>query len=197
MPSKICRLTLGTVCLSLLIISVSANKPSKSENKALESAGLGLGIEIALEKPFYIPAGTATKGMAAVIKIPLSSNLKSQGISAVKLVPQMTDGKVKVTVFVLKGDATNLKSCKELNQLKSTKIDTIVAGPNKEVAITKLRDYGGVLKFRVVPKKVFPDFGGIGGEGCGCATCGNLACCPNPNSCMGCGTCGTACCVQE
>ena len=139
--------------------------------------------------------------MAAVIKIPLSTNLKPQSISAVKLVPMMIDGKVKVTVFLLEGDTTNLKSCKELDQLKSKKIVTFVVGLNKEVAITKLRNYGvnfdkGNLEFRVVPKKVFPDFGGIGGEGCGCATCGGLLCCPNPNSCIGCGSCGLACCMQ-
>jgi hypothetical protein len=202
MPQKMYRLVLGTVCLSLLIISVSANKSLKSENKPVKSAGPALGIEIALEKRFYIPAGTATKKMAAVIKVPLSANLKSQSISAVKLVPLMDDGKVKVTVFLLKGDPTNIISCKELDQLKATKIDTFVVGLNKEVAITKLRKYGvnfekGDLKFRVVLKKVFPDLGGLGEEGCGCATCGGLLCCPNPGKCINCGSCGLACCIPE
>lgn len=172
-----------------------------------QSAAPALGIEIALAKPFYVPAATDTKGMSAVVRAPINGEYSGREITAVKLVPVMEKDKVKVTVYALIGDQNDIKeitSCKDWDLLESIKIDTYIAGLDEEVSISKLRDYGvryesGDLKFRIVPKKVFPQYPQMprspsGGGGCGCASCGTLQCCPNPGSCIGCGTCGQACC---
>jgi hypothetical protein len=181
---------------SLLVISAYANRTPRYDES-------GLGIEIALKKPFYIPAASpGARGMSAVVRTPLAENVSEhEAISAVKLVPVMDGEKVKVTVFGLIGDASNITTCRQWNSLKPIEIATYVASLDEEVSVQDLRSHGvsfenGDLKFRVVPKKIFPlmpQFGAEGG-GCGCAGCDRLQCCPNPGQCISCGACGSACC---
>ncbi|MDQ3802542.1 MAG: hypothetical protein M3416_01610 [Acidobacteriota bacterium] len=192
--SKRATLTTVTVTfLSLLVVSAYAMHTPRLEEPTL-------GIELALKKPFYIPASRGDGGMSAVVRTTLTeSDSEREVISAVKLTPVMEGDEVKVTVFALIGDASNIIKCRDWDSLKSIKIETYVAGLDEEVSISKLGDYGvnfedGVLKFRVVPRKVFPQWGGWAGEGCGCASCGTLQCCPNPGYCINCGKCGFVCC---
>lgn len=191
------RVAVALASFSLLVISTYAARVHWSTPPAL-------GIEIALKKPFYIPAATDDKGMSAVVRTPVVDIIPGRElISAVKLVPVMEGNKVKVTVSVVIGDTSNIKTCKDWDSLKSIPIGTYTAGLDDEVSIVKLRDYGvkfesGDLKFRIVPKKTFalsPVMNKPLGSGdCGCASCGTLQCCPNPGFCLGCGECGSACC---
>lgn len=186
--------TVAVTFLALLIVSAYAAEVKRSDEYAL-------GIEIALSKPFYIPASTGNGGMSAVVRTRLADNESDdEAISAVKLVPVVEGDKVKVTVSALVGDTHGIKTCKEWDSLKSISIDTVVAGLDEEVSIRKLSDYGvkfekGDLKFRVVLKKVFKPTPPLQ-AGCGCADCGGLQCCPNWGFCLGCGGCGSACCIR-
>jgi hypothetical protein len=69
----------------------------------------------------------------------------------------------------------------------------------KDVTISKLNEYGvsfnnGLLKFRIVPGKVFPQHRPPIWEGGGpYAAYGNSQCCPNPGYCISCGSCGSVC----
>lgn len=191
---KLCLTAVTVFALSLLVVSTSVGRSGRR-------AAPQLGIEIALKKPFYVPAALPGKSVSVVVKTPpLEGNYEDEPISAVKLVPLMEGDKVKVTVFGLIGEAGNIKTCKEWNALKSIKIGSFVAGLEEEVTISQLRDYGvsletGDLKFRVVLKKVFQRFDrALDGGGCGCGSCGGLQCCPNPGFCIGCGVCGSVCC---
>jgi hypothetical protein len=189
---KIYLTAIAITALSLLAISAYAARPSRRTAPQL-------GIEIALKKPFYMPAAVNGKSVSAVVKPSASEgNSEHEPISGVKLVTLMEGDKVRVTVFALIGEAGNIKTCKEWDALKSIKIGSFVAGLDEEVSISQLRNYGvsfetGNLKFRVVPKRVFPQLD-QGIEGCGCASCGGLQCCPNPGYCIKCGSCATVCC---
>lgn len=179
-------------CLTLLAVSGYAKLTPTGDHPPL-------GIEIALEKPFYVPASAGDGGMSAVVRTTLvDEGAGQEPISAVKLVPVMEGDRVKVTVSGLIGDTRNIITCKDWNSLKSVPIDTYYAALDEQVTVSKLNEYGvklegGDLKFRVVPKRVFQFTRTLDGD-CGCAACGGLQCCPNPGFCIGCGSCGTTCC---
>ena len=188
-------MAVAATTLSLFIVSAYATRTSRINESVL-------GIEIALKKPFYIPAAsTGKRGMSAVVRTPLAENVSEhEAISAVKLVPVMDGKKVKVTVVALMGDTNKITTCRQWDSLKSIEIAIYTASLGEEIAIQNLPKHGvyfenGNLKFTVVPKKVFPLMPNEGGDGeCGCASCGRLQCCPNSGYCIKCSTCGTACC---
>ena len=193
---KACLAGLVVASLSLLIGSASALRAAPARESSL-------GIEIALKKPFYIPAATTSREISAVV--PVEEGAAQRGISAVRLVPVMVGDKVKVTVFPLSGDASNITKCEEVKALKSEKVATYTAGLDEEITISKLSESGVLfdgkpLTFRIVPRKVFPQHelpvgngSGYGGV-CECSSCGTSQCCPNQGHCVRCGSCAYVCC---
>jgi hypothetical protein len=197
------KVVLTAVAVTSALLTVATTYASLLQ----KSAAPALGIEIALAKPFYIPAATGNRKMSAVVRAPVTEEYSGREVTAVKLAPVMEGDKVRVTVYALIGDVTDIKniiSCKDWDLLESKTVDTFLAGLDEEISIKKLRDYGvkfetGDLTFRIVPKKVFPQMPlhGGGGDECECASCGTLQCCPNPGNCIGCGSCGQACCNSQ
>lgn len=191
-------LALGTlvVCSLALVAYAERSVPPPPPPPAL-------GIEIALAKPFYVPAATGDKITTVVIRVPLAEGADPEKeVSAVRLEPRMENGKVSVAVFALRGNADNITTCREWDSLQGTSVGTYVAALDDEVALTKLKDYGVVslrkdpLTFRVVPKRTLSPLP-QGWSGCGCASCGGLICCPNGGYCLNCGSCGSACCSSS
>jgi len=183
----------ATIAISLIIVTAYSRRsdPSKPESS--------LGIEIALAKPFYVPAARDGKSLRVVVRVPSTSVSSPDAVSAIKLEPRMDGDKVKVTVFALVGSTANIKKCSDWDALKSTFVETYVAGVDEEVALTKLRDFGvsmatNPLTFRVVPTRTLSPVPDGSGGSCGCGSCGGLICCPNPGYCLGCGDCGDVCC---
>ncbi len=184
------------VLFSLLAVYASIN--SRLAPPAL------LGIEIDMAKPFYVPAATDGKTTKLVIRVPIADGADPlKEVSAVKFEPRMEKGKVRIDVYALRGNAENVKSCREWDSLESTVAGSYLAAVDEEISLTKLQEYGisfgkDPLTFRVVPKRTLSPLpqGGYGGYmgGCGCASCGGLICCPNGGYCLGCGECGSACC---
>src|SRR5882672_9232376 len=127
-------LPIGILALSSLLVVGYA--------KRSVPAPTPLGIEIALAKPFYVPAATGSKITTVVIRVPLAEGADPEKeVSAVKLEPKMENGKVSVTVFALRGNADNIKTCREWDSLQATTVGTYVAGLDDEVSLTKLREY--------------------------------------------------------
>lgn len=168
-----------------------------------EIKAVPLGIEIALKKPFYVPAANSDKITKIVIRVPISDG-GDQGedtVSAIRLEPKMEGDKVRVTVYTLIGEPDDIRTCRDWDGLKSRPVGTYLAGLDEEVSLVKLRDLGvnmgtDPLTFRVVPKRVLsptPQYGTLGGD-CECASCGHTICCANPGNCLGCGSCGYVCC---
>lgn len=161
---------------------------------------LPLAIEIALTKPFYVPAATGDRVTTVVIRVPLADEQNPDAVSAVKLEPRMEGSKVRVDVYALSGPTAGISTCKGWGALKSKTIGSYVAELDQDVALTKLESLGirmgdRPLTFRVVPKRILspvpnnPDM-----EECECGSCAGLICCPNPGYCLGCGSCGSLCC---
>jgi hypothetical protein len=167
------------------------------------SKAMPLGIEIALKKPFYVPAANAGKTTKIVIRVPISdgANESVDTVSAIRLEPKMEGDKVRVTVFALMGEPDDVRTCQDWDGLKSAPVGSYLVGLDEEVSLVKLRDLGvnmgnDPLTFRVVPKRVLsptPQFETLGGD-CECASCGHTVCCANPGNCLGCGSCGYVCC---
>jgi len=161
---------------------------------------LPLAIEIALSKPFYVPAATGNRMTKVVIRVPLIDDNNPNAVSAVKLEPKMEGTKVRVDVYALSGPTAGIITCKGWDALKSTTIGSYVAGIDEDVALTKLAELGirmgdRPLTFRVVPKRILsPVPNDSQMEGCECGSCAGLICCPNPGYCLGCGSCGSLCC---
>jgi hypothetical protein len=168
------------------------------------SRAMPLGIEIALKKPFYVPAANAGKTTKIVIRVASSDSSKEgvDTVSAIRLEPKMEGDKVRVTVFTLIGEPDDIRTCRDWDGLKSTPVGSYLVELDEEVSLVKLRDLGvnmgtDPLTFRVVPKRMLsptpPQFSGLSGD-CECASCGHTICCANPGACLGCGGCGYVCC---
>lgn len=195
-PKRTTAIATGILLTALLGVAVSAMRLKPTPIAPL-------GIEIALAKPFYIPAGKTTM---VVIRVPApDTSSPEEAVAAIKLEPRMDGNAVKVNVFTLVGDADkNIKTCRDWDTLKSNFVGSYVAGVDEEVSLVKLRDLGvrmgnDPLTFRVVPRRTLspvpPQHDPVGGGGgCDCGSCGGLICCPNPGQCIGCGTCGQVCC---
>lgn len=158
-----------------------------------------LAIEIALSKPFYVPAATGTRVTKVVIRVPLTDDRNKDAVSAIKLEPRMEGEKVRVDVYALSGSTAGIITCKGWDALKSTTVGTYIAGLDEDVALTRLADFGirmgdSPLTFRVVPKRILSPVPDTDMEGCECGSCAGLICCPNPGYCIGCGSCGSLCC---
>lgn len=191
-------ITMASVIFSLLIAGSHA-----TGNYQLKAAPLG--IEIASNKPFYMPAAAASSKVAAVfIKVPIASGASRQpdDVSAIRLEPQMEGDKVRVTVYALKGEADNINSCRDWDKLQATTIGTYLASLDEEVSLTQLKDYGvsmgnAPLAFRVVPKRVLSPIPKpvLSEAACECVSCNGSICCPNPRQCVTCNPCNiTHCC---
>ena len=194
-PKRAVPIGAGVVLTALLGVAAFAMRPKPAEASPL-------GIEIALAKPFYIPAGKTTM---VVIRVPdADSSSGTDVVSAIKLEPRMDGAKVKVSVFALVGEADmKITNCRDWNALKAVPVGSYVAGVDEEVSLVKLKDFGvrfgnDPLTFRVVPRKILsplpPQHEPLEGGGCDCASCGGLICCPNPGQCITCGGCGQVCC---
>jgi hypothetical protein len=176
-----------------------------------------LGIEITTEpngQILYLPAGlTADKSPIAYVPVQNGGY-----ISAVRVIPVMENGKVKVEVSVVSGDYRAGK-CEELKNLPRRLVETRSA--NKDEAFTVIDEISGgpwwvsikAVELRpamLVSRQKLPTNSGIrsfqdpeippdesGAAPCGCASCGRenpLLCCPNRGQCLGCSSCGTVCC---
>jgi hypothetical protein len=195
--------------LTIIVLVLSSLFLVAHAKRVVPSPPTALGIEIALVKPFYVPAATEGKVTTVVIRVPLADGVDLQKeISAIKLEPKMDKGKVSVEVFALRGNANNIKTCREWDSLQATVVGTYVASLDEEISLTKLREYGvslgkDPLTFRVVAKRTLSplpppsDYGELEGGRCGCASCGGLICCPNSGYCIGCGSCGSVCCSSN
>lgn len=192
-PFRILLISAVTIAVSFVIVTAYS---TRSDRPKPESS---LGIEIALVKPFYVPAARDGKSLKVVVRVPATSVNSADAVSAIKLEPRMDGDKVKVAVYALVGSTANIKKCSDWDALKSTLVDTYIAGVDEEVVLTKLRDFGvsmatNPLTFRVVPTRTLSPVPDGSGGGCGCGSCGGLICCPNPGYCLGCGECGDVCC---
>jgi len=189
-------IAIAAVLFSLLIAAAHARESGQLK-------AVPLGIEIALKKPFYVPAAMGDKTTMIVIRVPVADGA-SQGqdaVSAIKLEPKMEGDKVTVNVSALIGEANHIKRCSDWDALKSVPVGIYIAGLDEEVSLVKLRDFGvsmgsDPLTFRVVPKRTLSPLpqGMASDGGCECGSCDGLICCPYPGMCLGCGSCGQVCC---
>lgn len=171
-----------------------------AKNASEQSMTTVLAIEIPMQKgPFTIPAAGPGKSVSAHVRIPVSDKAKplSEQITALRLMPKVTDEKVEVKVFALYGDTSSVNTCDDWKNLKATFLGKYVAGAGEAITLGDLGLRAGdkpfsfsVVKFAVSPQVIV--------TACQCASCGQLSCCPNNGKCIGCGDCGSACCnIQE
>jgi hypothetical protein len=158
-----------------------------------------LGIEIGLSKPFLVPAAIAGHTLETFLRVPTNTNGGSQTFSAIKLAPKMVGDTVEVTVSVISGDTSIIKTCKDWGMLKESRITSYTLREGEEATVSQLSNLGpnfknGTVTFKAVLFNAPPQPDDGGGTACGCGRCGDLECCPNKGACLGCGTCGDVCC---
>lgn len=188
-----------TVAASLLLLAAAYASRKQEQNRG-QFTKASLGIEVSQKKPFFMQAATSNKITSAVIRVPFEKgkDLPENSVSAIKLEPRLEKDKVRVTVYAIYGDIQGLKKCADLDALKTVKVDSIVAGPDEEVRVLKLGDYGVKMEkdpftFRVVSKSIYAPVYDLETGGCPCMTCDLVTCCPNPGYCVPC-DCVTVCC---
>lgn len=193
------RKTLAIAITSVAFALVIAAAYGRNERQV---KGVPLGIEVALKKPFYVPAAKEDRTTKILIRVPVGVGVTSgqDSVSAIRLEPKMEGDKVAVRVYAVIGEAEDVRACSDWDKLKSVPVGTYLASLDEEVQLTKLKELGvnmgaEPLTFRVVPKRLLsPVPNNPAGGDCECASCGGLHCCPNPGACLGCGSCGYACC---
>lgn len=181
-----------TILLLSFLMVVFAHQP---DNRSTPKHRLA--IEIGLSTPWTVNAATDGRTLRAFVRIPADAKGESP-FSAIKLEPKMVGDKLEVTVSLLSGDTSAIKSCKDWSTLKESRVTSLTLREGEETTVSQLSNLGpnfknGMLTLRAV-SFVAPDFEPVGGGGCGCGRCGGLTCCPNPGNCLGCGTCGDVCC---
>jgi hypothetical protein len=189
-----------TVVAGLAIAGLSRHGLAQT-GRAADKSQKRLGLEIHLNKPMLIPAARQGRILEAFLRVD-NNDVRAAGesFSAVKVGAAEAGTKIEVTVSVLSGDISAVKSCKDWWMLKESKVASYSLSEGEEITVPRLSHLGstfkeGKLVFKAVPlpqDMLLEDSGG----GCGCARCdsSNLYCCPNPDQCMGCGVCGDVCC---
>lgn len=195
--------TILSVCaLVTILVGVVSARRTTEEPAAPESPEVTtLAIEIPMKNgPFTVPAAWPHTTVSAHVPVP---SALPGGVSAVRLMPRLVDDKVQVKVYALYGDVSNVTSCEEWKQLKSSYVGEYTAGSGGEFAVKELSSLGvsfgeKPLTVRIVPMKVAPrvvQTDPIIVTACQCAGCGGLSCCPDNGKCIRCGDCGSACCT--
>lgn len=181
-----------------MLIATAYSLATASSKETLGPNPAPLGIEIALKKPFYVPAGETTK---IFIRVPVTDVrvYDEDSISAIKLEPRMEGDKVRVTLYLLTGEPDDTRTCSDWDRLTAKSIGSYLAAVDEEVGLVKLREFGVAfgkdpLTFRVVPKRVLSPVPQEIVGGCQCSGCGQSNCCPNPGMCLECEECGFVCC---
>jgi hypothetical protein len=167
---------------------------------AVDKSHKRLGVEIHLNKPMLIPAARQGRILEAFLRVDNDDRRPAgESFAAVKVGAAEAGNKIEVTVSVLSGDISAVKSCKDWWMVKESKVASYFLSEGEEVTVPQLSHLGstfkeGKLAFRAVPLPQEMELE-AGGK-CGCARCdsSNLYCCPNPDECMGCGVCGSVCC---
>jgi hypothetical protein len=190
-PKKTVSAVVAVILLSLLLAGAYTKATSAG-------TAVPLGIEIALKKTFYVPAGNTTK---IVIRVPITDGTSQGGeqISAIRLEPRMEGDQVRVIVSALIGEPDDVRSCRDFDGLKAKPVGSYLANLGDEVSLVELRDFGvsfgpEPLTFNVVPKRVLSPVPNLPPGGCECGSCDLTNCCANPGMCLGCGSCGYVCC---
>jgi hypothetical protein len=178
--------------LFLLVVSAQQSRPSLPTNHRLA-------IEIGLETPWTLNAAGEGHLLRAFVRLPTEN--RGSTYSAIKLMPKMVGENVEVTVSALVGDLSAVKSCKDWATLRETPIGSYTLSEGQEVTVPNLSNLGknfknGVLTLKAVSFVMTDIEPPMEVDGCGCAKCNKLYCCPNKGECMGCGTCGDVCCSR-
>lgn len=184
---KINLLVSTTLLLTFIVVGLA----QKNTNSSITQRRLA--VEIGLSTPLTVNAGTQERSLKAFWRIPDNPN----GDSAIKLEPKMAGDKLQVTVTVLSGDASLVKSCKDWGLLKASRVTSYTLNEGDEITVSELSNLGsnfkdGKLTFRAVPATA-PFDGEKLAEPC-CAHCGGNTCCPGRDACLSCGGCGQLCC---
>lgn len=191
--------TLVLVCLVLCALgsAVSWNSFGRAE-AAKANTPRRLAIEISMGQPFTVPAATPGHILETFLRVPANAN-GVQTIAAVKLAPKMVADKMEVTVSTITGDTSLIKTCKDWDLLKESRVASYTLKEGEQITVSQLSNLGpnfknGTVTFKAVLFSPSPDFEEVVGDDCGCGRCGDMYCCPNRGYCIGCATCGDVCC---
>ncbi len=181
----------STILLLTFLAIVFAQKPNNGP-----SLQRRLALEIGLNTPMTVRAGTEGHTLKAFWRIPANANSESP-YSAIRLEPKLVGNNVEVTLTLLSGDINLVKSCKDWGLLKQSRVMTYNLNEGQEVTVSELSNLGsnfkdGKLTFRAVSILV-PQDGQQRSEPC-CASCGGSTCCPGTGHCLSCNGCGELCC---
>lgn len=184
-------LLVTSISMFTLLLGVALAKDAPEQPKTTV-----LAIEIPMQNgPFTVPAAGPGKSVSAHVRIPVTDSTKplSEQVTALRLMPKVTDEKVEVKVFALYGDTSSVKNCDDWKNLKASFVGKYVAGAGEDIALGDLGFKSGAkpFSFSVVKVAASPQ---VIITACQCATCGGLSCCPENGKCIGCGDCGSACC---
>lgn len=184
---------LALAICSMLFVTYASNNDSRK-----------LGVEINVKnKPFYFPAATDRKVITGLIRVGNPENASSEDISGLKIAPKMEGDKVQVEIFAIYGDIRGVKSCDDLDGVKSKLISSKVLDKGEllnlsELAHLKTTENAETLNLKIVGFKknfneVYTEKISGAAQIPGCGTCGQLDCCPAPGKCIACGDCGLVC----
>jgi hypothetical protein len=144
----------------------------------------GFGMEISIEgrQPFTMSVKAKDERLAL---LPLTG----AEASAIKVVPAVGDGTMKLQLLAVVDKLPELPSCDDIKKLKTERVASYVVREGDVIRVTDFERYG-VAPFTIkvmnlaAVQTVCPD---------GACCCGGNTCYPNPGKCIECGGCGTCC----
>lgn len=197
------KLTCFIATTLMLLTTVGAYNGGSRTRQDQEITQLGIEITTNInEEPLYIPANLSNKKRKLFATVPVKSG---GDVAAVRIVPVMEKGKVKLDLYLISGDAWKAQSCVDLQLLPNRQAESVSATYGEIVPVKGVSsDIQPLANIKVVDlrptQNLKTEASGLiepGTGPCGCGRCGRqnpLWCCPNRGQCVGCGSCGEVCC---
>jgi hypothetical protein len=144
--------------------------------------GFGMEISITGRQPFTMSVRAKDERLAL---LPVNAT----GAAAVKVVPAVTGGTMKLHLLAVVDKLPELSSCDDIKKLKTERVASYVVGEGDVLRVSDFEKFG-VAPFTIkvtsmaAVQTVCPD---------GACCCGGNTCYPNPGKCIECGGCGSCC----
>lgn len=195
------KLTGFVAAVFMLLTTVGVDNGSHPQAQATAQLGIEITTNIN-DEPLYIPANLSHKKGRLFATVPVKSG---GDVAAVRIVPVMEKGKVKLDLYLISGEYWKAQSCADLQLLPNRQTESISIAYGETVPVKgEAADTQPLANIKVVDlrpaQESKTDAAGLiepGAGPCGCARCGRqspLWCCPNRGQCLGCGNCGEVCC---
>lgn len=178
------RLTKIFLCTLIVMALFALTYPVNAERDKRASTNPGFGLQISMDgqQPLTMSVKAETKRFAFF-------PLKEAKIPAVKIIPAVEAGSIKLNLLAVVDKLPEAPTCANMKQIKTELVTSYVAKEGDVIRVTNFEKYGvAPFTVKVISLAAAAQF--CPQDAC---CCGSMTCWPNPGQCIQCGPCGQCC----